>query len=125
MPTAKKSAANGTPAKKRENVTLPASVDMEEDVIWPGQSRNGNNAALKEQLAEDIAEMEFGSVRRYAITGAKEQQAFLNLFRGQVDKVHSGKYGVAAVLQSTGVIVKLGNKTTRPRKAAKSVASAK
>ena len=122
---AKKSAANGTPAAKRERIDLPASVDVEEDVVWPGQSRNGNNAALREQLTEDVQDMEYGSVRRYLVTGDKEQKAFLNLFRSVVKNVHSDKYGVAAVMQSTGVIVKLGTKTTRARKATKSVASAK
>lgn len=100
----------------RVHVPLPQEVSSEE-VAWPGQaaSQNSRNAALRSQLIAEVGTMTHGSTRSYAITGDKEQAAFLNLFRSVVDSVHGGKWGVQAVRRETDVVVRIGDKITRQR----------
>lgn len=101
---------------QRVHVPLPAEVASEE-VAWPGQaaSANSRNAELRKQLIAEVGTMQHGSTRSYAITGDKEQAAFLNLFRSVVSSVHADKWGVQAVRRDNDVVVRIGDKITRQR----------
>lgn len=88
-------------------IQLPDRIASTPDVVWPGQARGGFNSPLRRQLAEEIAEMEYGSTRHYAVTGEKEQNAFINRFRSVADNVHDEQFGVQAVKQEDGVIIRL------------------
>lgn len=99
--------ATKTRKPRGENVKLPDSIASTADVVWPGQSRGGSDSALRQQLADEISTMERGDVRHYEILGDKEQNSFINRFRSVADQVHDSYYGVQAVKQEDGVIVRL------------------
>jgi len=107
--------AKTTTRTRGATVALPTTVESEE-ASWPGGSRGAGsrNAALREQLTGDVEGMEFGSVRRYRVTG-DAQKPFLNLFRSVVANVWEGAYGVRASIQADSVVVKLDNPITRTR----------
>lgn len=92
------------------NVTLPEAVASEADVTWPGSNRGGGgkNAALRQQVAAEVAVMELGSVRRYDISGEAEQKAFANLFRKVVDEVHGPVFGVQTASRNGALFIRLG-----------------
>lgn len=88
-------------------IQLPDHVPSTNDVVWPGHTRGGSNSPLRQQLADEISEMERGDVRRYEVLGDKEQNAFIARFRNVADQVHDSAYGVQAVKEVDGVIVRL------------------
>lgn len=88
-------------------IQLPDRIASTPDVVWPGQKRGGSDSALRQQLADEISTMERGDVRHYEVLGDKEQNAFINRFRSVADQVHDSMYGVQAVKQEDGVIVRL------------------
>lgn len=99
-------------AAGRTHVTLPDAVASEGNVSWPGSARGGSsrNSALRAQLAADVQTMSLGSVRKYVITGDKEQEALISLMRKVADEVHGPIFGVQAVKQTDAVFVRLGNR---------------
>ena len=104
--------ASKTTRQRGPNVALPETVESEGNVSWPGSNRGsgGKNSALRQQIAADVATMQMGSVRRYAITGDAEQKAFASLFRKVVDEVHGPVFGVQTAQQNDALFVKLGNR---------------
>lgn len=110
--------------RTRTVVKLPQDISGSE-ASWPGYagSKTSPNATLRASLTEDVEDMGFHSVRQYDITGNKEQDAFLTLFRSVVAKVHNGAYGVQAVKQDNVVIVRLSDPVTRAKRNGSKVAS--
>lgn len=111
-------AKKGAQRAPRTTVTLPSSIESEE-VVWPGQSRTAN-AGLRAELTEIAKGMDFGSVRRLNVAGTAagtaEQKATLTMFRSVVSNVFNDEYGVRAVFQPEGIVVKIVEKVYRTRK---------